>query len=176
MKSYNELTNEEKKERDEQRRKKQEYRASIPGVIETLEEELSEKQKELESLKARYAKYPDLKRHVNRWKTVRYCSASVNDKVTECDIAHNCGCCGDSPLEVWPYLETELGKLYSDPPRFTVGEKHWIAGDAPYAGWKEDFRKAGISEIIISQVSNHFKACAEERKQAVEEEAYEDED
>jgi len=174
MKPYNELTNEEKNKRDEERRAKQKYLSSIPGVIETLEKELNDKQEELKNLRALYTKYPDLKRNVNRWKRVRFYSASVNNKVDKYDCSHNCGCCSDSPLEVWPYLETEFGNVYSDPFCFQVGEKHGISGDVAYPGWKKNLREAKIPENIIESVSNSFKKDAEDRRLAVE--SYDDED
>jgi len=176
MKNYNDMTPEEKNQADKERRAKQEYLWSIPGVIETTEKEISDKQTDLDNLKKLYAEYPDLKRNVNRWKTVRLCSASVNDKTDKYDCSHNCGCCNDSPLEVWPYLETECGKVYSDPPSFQVGEKHWISGDEPYSGWKGTLREANIPEEIIEKVSHKFREDAEARKQMAEELDYEDED
>lgn len=157
-------------------RAEQEYRASIPGCIDTLEKEIAEKQKELSGLKSLHEQFPDLKRNVNRWNRVRYCSKSVNSKVQRFDMSHNCGCCADSPLEVWPYLETEHGNVYSDPARFQVGEKNWISGDDPYPEWKKPMRKAGIPEEIIGAVSMHFKRSAEERKEIAAASDYEDDD
>jgi len=176
----------ERLKRDEERKKQdeafkrikaeQEYRASIPGCIDTLQKEIAEKQKELLDLEALYQQFTDLRRHVNRWKRVRFCSASVNNKVKRFDMSHNCGCCNDSPLEVWPYLETEHGNIYSDPPCFQVGEKSYISGDDPYPGWKNEMRKANIPEDIIGAVSMHFKQCAKERKELAEAYDYEDDD
>ena len=158
------------------KRAEQDYLASIPGVIKTLEKEITNKQKELANLQALYAIYPDLQRDVNRWKTVRYCSPSVNSKVQHCEIRHNCGCCNDSPLEIWPYLDTEHGTIYSSPASFQVGEQHRISGDFPYNGWKEKLKAAEIPEVIIDMVRTHFRAGAEDRKQMAEESDYEDED
>lgn len=176
MKNYNDMTTEEKNKADAERRAQQEYLRSIPGVIETLEKELAEKQKDLNNIKTWYSQYPDLKRNVNRWNRIRFCSASVNSEVTDFDMSHNCGCCSDSPLEVWPYLETDQGRLYSDPACYQVGEKHWISGDSPYEGWKKKLRDNKIPEDIIKKISAHFKADAEYRKELAEESDYDDED
>lgn len=48
-----------------------------------IKTQIFSKQQELEKLEQLYKNYPDLKKHVNRWKTVRYCSKSVNDKVNQ---------------------------------------------------------------------------------------------
>ena len=85
-------------------------------------------------------------------------------------MRHNCGCCSDSPLGVWPYIETESGKVYSDPAVFMIGEMHWISGDKPYKGWEEQMRKYGISEVVIGKISEYFRACVEERKRLTAEE------
>ena len=99
--------------------------------------------------------YPDIWLHTNRWKTRRYVSQMVNEVVTHADICHNCGCCNDSPLEVWPYLEQEGVKVYSDPPTFIVGEKCGY-GDRPYDNWEENLKKAGIPVAMIQKVQEHF--------------------
>lgn len=115
-------------------------------------------------------KYPNLRRFEGRWKKVVYCSKDVNTKVTGFDMRHNCGCCSDSPLEVWPYLETPYGPVYSDPPQFFVGERGFYGGDIPDAGWEAKLRNDGIAEPIIESVAAHFAKCAEEAKAAVAEE------
>jgi hypothetical protein len=130
--------------------------------ITKMESELNEKQTEIERLINLSEIYPDTKKHVNRWKTVRYYNKMVNDKVTNFDMKHNCGCCSDSPLEVWPYLETEYGKLYSDPPCFTVGERSIsYYTDTPYSGWDAKMRDAKIPESIIAKIQAHFDSCKE---------------
>jgi len=108
--------------------------------------------------------YPDLKRHVGRWEKVVYCSPSVNAKVTDYETRYNCGCCGDSPLEFWPYLETSLGRVYSYPASFFIGEKNPFTGCAVAKyGWKDELRNAGIPEALIERASHRF---AEEKDEA----------
>ena len=129
---------------------------TIEEQVAKLRKEAEEKTQEAERLVKLQELYPDLQRHVTRWKTERYYSKAVNGEVTRFDLRHSCGCCNDSPLELWPYLETEHGKVYSDPPRFQVGEKHWMGGDRPYDGWKKKLEAAGFPEIIVGAVGIHF--------------------
>lgn len=100
--------------------------------------------------------YPDLKKHTERWGKVAYYSKSVNGSITDYDARHNCGCCHDSPLEIWPYVITTQGKVYSDPPCFTVGER-CDEGDNPYPGWDDSMRSAGVPQSIIDRVSCWFR-------------------
>jgi hypothetical protein len=160
----------------EELRKKQEYESlhAVELEIEKLRKESAERLIEADKLERLFKAFPDLRKNTNRWNTVRYYSKSVNTRVTRFDLKHNCGCCNDSPLELWPYLETPDGNVYSDPPRFTVGEKHWICGDDPRPGWKDELRAAGLPEIIIGAVSMHFKQGAEERREAAESSNYDD--
>ena len=114
------------------------------------------------------ATFPDLYEHTNRWQHKRWASKSANALATSCDIAHNCGCCTDSPLEVWPYCEVDGRRVYSDPPHFTVGEDTFEGGDRAYAGWAHKLREAGIAEVVITQVKAHFAEQIERRRLALE--------
>lgn len=87
---------------------------SIIDELADLQKEIDQKQAELDNLNKLFGLYPNLLKHTNRWKTVRYCSSDVNKNVNKCEIRHNCGCCSDSPLEIWPYLETDFGNIYSN--------------------------------------------------------------
>jgi hypothetical protein len=103
-------------------------------------------------------KYPDLRKSVNRWSKIRYASAKANESVSSCDISHNCGCCVDSSLEVWPYLIDEATKIYSDPPSFQVAEKNQYGyGEIPYPNWEEKMREADINERVISKVEKYLE-------------------
>ena len=99
--------------------------------------------------------HPDMWLHTNRWKKKRFVSESINSKVTNLDICHNCGCCSDSPLEVWPYYEYEGVKVYSEPPVFTVGEKCGH-GDRPYEDWESALKRANIPDIFIAKIQSYF--------------------
>jgi hypothetical protein len=149
---------------------------SVADEIKKAHEEAKAKEAEALRLVNLVEAYPDLKKHVGRWNKVAYYSSSVNTRVTRFDLRHNCGCCSDSPLEVWPYLETPHGNVYSDPPSFQVGERHWMGGDRPHAGWKQKLEEAGIPESVIGAVGMHFKVDRDQRIAAASEEGYTSED
>lgn len=111
---------------------------------------------ELERLTRLQVTYPDLAAHSGRWNKEVLCSKSVNGLVDKYDMRHNCGCCDDSPLEIWPYLDTADGRVYSDPACFRVGERGYYGGDSPYDGWDHRMHEAGISTTIIECVRLYF--------------------
>ena len=102
-----------------------------------------------------FASYENLKINTNRWKTKRLYTKQVNEIVNGVEIRHNCGCCSDSDIEVWPYY---LGdgindiNIYSDPIPFIVGE-----GDTPDENWQQQFIDAKIPQNIIDMVEQWFK-------------------
>lgn len=126
-------------------------------IKEYLVQKENEINKELENVKfirSLLEKYPDLQRHVNRWKQERFTSALV--VATDCEIGHNCGCCSDSPVEVWPYALEGQTRIYVTGIPFIVGEKNsYEYGETPYDGWEDKLRKANLSEEIITKVG-HF--------------------
>jgi hypothetical protein len=149
-------------------RKKQEEAVTfaVPREIEALRKEAAEKLAAADKLAALLALYPNLRQRTGRWKKVVYYSPDVNKVVERFDIRHNCGCCNDSPLEIWPYLETPHGNVYSDPPEFRVGQKEpFYGGDVPRKGWEQEMRSAEIPDVIIGAVSTHFKRSASEAKE-----------
>lgn len=137
--------------------------SGIQAELDKLNKEAEEKKVEADRLVRLFAEFPDLRKHVGRWNKVAYCSASVNSRVDKADFRYNCGCCSDSPLEVWPYLETASGKVYSDPPCFQVGEKYYLGGSRPYPNWKERMSSTGVSEVVVIMVQNHFESCKRDR-------------
>lgn len=156
----------------EKRRLEQEeaIRLAVPRDIVTLRKEAAEKLAEAAKLEAMLQAFPNIRKHVGRWNKVAYYSKDVNSKVDRFDLRHNCGCCNDSPLEIWPYLETEHGKVASDPPMFRVGERErTYGGDIPYPDWDKKMQDAGLSEGLIGSVSMHFKRCAKEAREAAAE-------
>ncbi len=135
----------------------------VSEVISTLQGEIAEKQREVERLGKLLAAFPDLQRDMGRWKKVVYSSRTVNEHVTDYERRFSCGCCSDSPLEIWPYLETPDGKVYSNPSCFIVGEKHRISGTASQPGWQDQLRSARIPEAIIERIAQGFRDDGEER-------------
>lgn len=131
---------------------------SAADEIQALQQEAAKKQAEAERLQKMAAAFPDLQRYEGRWKKIVHYSASVNEQCTNYDARHNCGCCLDSPLEIWPYMETEFGPVYSSPSCFMVGERDpYRSGDKPWPGWDQEMRKAKIPEAIIERVSSWFR-------------------
>jgi hypothetical protein len=141
----------------------------MDAEISALAQQLANKQTERNAIEKLVAEFPDARSFVGRWDKKVLCSKSVNTKVTDYDMRHNCGCCPDSPLEIWPYVETEYGRMYSDPPCFMPGEKHWMCGDTPSPGWKKAFRNAEIPEHLIDKVASHFELDRQERIKYAEE-------
>jgi hypothetical protein len=137
--------------------------------IEVLRKEAAAKLAEASSLEAMFKAYPNLKKKVGRWNKVAYYTKDVNAQVDRFDLRHNCGCCSDSPLEIWPYLETPYGRVYSDPPDFWVGERADY-GDRPNPGWDDKMRAAGIPEAVIGAVAMHFEERVKAAREAFEEE------
>lgn len=121
------------------------------------------------------ALYPDLKRHVGRWEKVVYCSPSVNGLVDKYEARRNCGCCRDSPLELWPYLETEHGRVYSYPTGIFIGELDpFLGGAVSKSGWREQLRSHNLPEALIEKVSGMFDDEREKAREFVEERYSED--
>jgi hypothetical protein len=159
-----------------QKKVEEDARLAVPRAIEKLRKEAAAALAQADQIESLLKEYPDLRQFTGRWNKVAYYSKSVNTKVDRFDLRHNCGCCNDSPLELWPYLETPGGNVYSDPPKFIIGEKHWIAGDRSEVGWKESLKTAGLPETIIGAVSMHFRKCADERRVMAEDDNEYDED
>jgi hypothetical protein len=141
---------------------------SISEEITKTEKEAAAKLEEIEHLKKLEKNFPDIKKHIGRWNKVAYYSKTINEKADRFDKRYNCGCCNDSPLEIWPYLETEFGKIYTDPPVFRVGEKHWISGSVPYKNWEKNLIEAGIQESVIGAIQMHFEYSNKERLKMAE--------
>lgn len=129
---------------------------TIQESLAKLQAEQDAKQAELDRLKRLAEKYPDLQKHIGRWEKVAYYSKIANTQATRFDMRHNCGCCSDSPLELWPYMETPDGNIYTDPPMFTIGEREGL-GDRPYDGWKRKLQNAGLPESLIGACEVYFE-------------------
>jgi hypothetical protein len=132
--------------------------AKIVEQIASLRADSLKAAEEASRLTALLEVYPDLKRHVGRWQKVVYSSATVNPQCTDYESRRNCGCCNDSPFEIWPYVETPNGRVYSDPPCIVVGEGHYNGGNIPLEGWRDRLRNVGIPEAIVERVAEYFRA------------------
>lgn len=140
---------------ERQRKAEEDQRLAVRRTIETLREEGNQRDIEADRLTCLLAEFPDVRKHVGRWNKVAYYSKAANTRATGFDQRYNCGCCPDSPLEIWPYVETAHGRLYTDPPMFTVGERAGM-GARPNPGWERRIRDALIPETIIEGVTTLF--------------------
>ncbi len=138
-------------------------RLSMPNRITKLRKEIDEKTIEANRLEALFKEYPNIKVREHRWGKITCYTKDINSLVTNFDIRHNCGCCEDSPLEVFPYLETPYGKVYSEPSCFTIGHKDYVETcDIPYKNWETSLKEAGIPDTLIEQIGLHFNKSEEE--------------
>lgn len=101
-------------------------------------------------------RFPDLQKHTDKYKNVRYFSKRVNAVADCCEIVHTCSCCSDSALDCWPYKEIDGMKIYSDPPAIYIGDRAPLNGDLPRVAWKDAIRCHGISEEIVKRVGEYF--------------------
>lgn len=102
-------------------------------------------------------KYPDLKIITGRWNT-KYSSKTVNSIATNYDLGHSCGCCSDAALLVYPYIEDNGIRIYSDPPSICIGRGNEGGyGEIPSYGWEDRLREEKIQENIIKEVEQYFK-------------------
>jgi len=138
----------------------------IEDAIVEKRKEIEKLQDEVDNLEKNSKIYSDLRSHTNRWGHVRYYSKSINADVDEFDSGHNCGCCPDSPLEVWPYKKVDGQKIYSDPPVFIIGDRNsydcdcdndcnceWYTEKA-YLSWHKKLKKHGISKVVINKIGD----------------------
>jgi hypothetical protein len=136
---------------------------AITRVIEEKEASIKAGLREVEEMRALAEEFPDLTLHTDRWKTERLSSAKVNSVASEVLLKHSCGCCSDSPLQAWPYIEKNGKRIFSSPPVFTVGEKNMFgSGEIETPGWEEPMRAAGISEAAIARVRAYLNVCRPE--------------
>jgi len=78
--------------------------------------------------------------------------------------AYNCGCCPDSPLELWPYMITGEDRVYSDPPCILIGERE-AHGARPRPGWVTKLKEANMPEELIQSIKEYFR---KEKQEALE--------
>jgi len=120
--------------------------------ISELNKEVANRSEEATRLKSLSELFPDLCVHTNRWGTQRYVSASANSRVTNYETRRTCGCCVDAPRVAWFYLETKLGRVYSDPPDFYLTKfDDFGSNECLDPQFEEAARKAAIPESLIEK-------------------------
>jgi hypothetical protein len=121
-----------------------------------LKEQRDSYQKQIDELELLIQKYPSVQLHKDRWERCRYYTSEVNSLVDKVQIMHNCGCCDDSPLEVWPCLEVEGIPIFASGIPYTVGYKNYYNGEMPIDGWQNKFITNNINPIIIEKIQKYF--------------------
>jgi hypothetical protein len=121
---------------------------------EQIKKDIDKLQKELSKREKLQKQFPDLKEHVNRWKTKRLQAASANAIATDIELVHGCGCCNDAPLYANPYLLVDGEKIYSDPIQICVGERNpnSYSRDTWDEDWEETLKKHNISQQAIDSI------------------------
>ena len=141
-------------------------------VIEREEREVAQMEKHLKDLSTQRceasetldritrlrSEFPDLRVQTDRWKTTRYKAASANSRVTKVEFRRTCGCCQDPGILAMPYLETTMGRVYSDPFNMEIGEGRTYTYVMEHEGWEDKYRKHGIPEELIQQMRRYMDA------------------
>jgi hypothetical protein len=147
----------------------EEIRLAVSLEIHKLRKDAAANIVEAERLGRLLEKYPDLLMHTTRGRTQYYYSKAVNGLVNKASFQHSCSCgsCQDSPLDVWLYVETPDGPVYSSPHKFCVGQQGPYGGDLPRKGWQTPLQEAGIPEPILDVVRAYFQKSAEEVRETL---------
>jgi len=124
--------------------------------LESLQKEINDKQLHLNNLRLLQLTYPDLNISIDRWNKIKYYSNLANENVTNCDIYYSCGCCYDSMIKVSPYIQTQYGRIYSDPSQFLIGEKNCDGPDLQDNNWEQILLDHKIPTLIIDKVKQYF--------------------
>ena len=125
-----------------------------------LKKKLAEMESEVNALKKLLSEYTNLKEDHDRWQHVRLYTSDINPHTDDVEIHHTCGCCDDACLLARPFKVVHGTKIFSDPVRFTIGEKIPIydgSGESPYEGWEEKMKGANISDSVIEKVRKFFE-------------------
>ncbi len=129
----------------------------LDKYLEQLNQEIAQRQSELDTLTHLKKEFADLDCDIDRWQHRRFKSALVNAQATNFDINHSCGCCYDAALYIRPYLERTINnnvfKIYSNPLTFSVGWKS-SGGYEVKLEWSEPMKKANIASNIISKIES----------------------
>lgn len=112
----------------------------------------------LEKVTRLRSEFPDLRVETDRWKATRYKARSSNTRVTHIEFRRTCGCCSDAGILAMPYMETTLGRVYSDPHRMEIGEGRSYDWVREFPGWEAKYREAGIPEEIVAKIRSYLDA------------------
>lgn len=126
--------------------------------LETLKKDRSSAEDTLTKVTRLGSEFPDLRVETDRWKATRYKARSANTRVTNIEFRRTCGCCSDAGILAMPYMETTLGRVYSDPHRMEIGEGRSYDWVREFHGWEAKYREAGIPEEIVAKIRSYLDA------------------
>ncbi len=146
---------------------------TLEKEIEYTKKAIEEKQKELHFLIELQKSYPDARVAPGKGEK-KFSSKQVNEKITDYFFAHSCSCCNNPSLLVYCFINTPLGRVFSDPASFAIGREEGFAweweyrtytyGDYPLENWQVGLRNAKIPESIIEDMSKHFELLKKEEE------------
>lgn len=85
-----------------------------------------------------------------------WCSTHVVKLAQDCEFRHWGGLRLTGPLEVWPFVDTVEGRVYSSPVGTVVGD---LVGQnyVPRPGWSNTLSEQGFSDQVIQKVSQYLE-------------------
>lgn len=88
-----------------------------------------------------------------------WCSAQANPEVDRFEVHGSSRSAEASPLEVWTYISTLEGRLYSDPPCHRIGEAVIGGfGELPDFGWESFLGLSKINKDLIKKIRHWLEA------------------
>lgn len=150
-------------------------KTTLEHYIDTWNKEISDakrliaKNEELINFREKHKeRFPDLDLHVGRWNKIAWMSKSVNSTVDQFESRFNCGCCEDSPLEIWLYTMVDDQKIYSSPAQFRLGEKDYYSKEyfsdkqiRLSTSWEEYMKSKNINEKLIEKIRSLIEIKSE---------------
>lgn len=129
---------------------------SIKIFFEVNEKQIAKLTKQIERVKKLHELYSDLEIFAKNSKQCGcFASTSVNSKVNLYDMPYEGSY--DLTVKIYPYIITEYGDVYSNPPCFAVGmydSKYHITA---FDNWWKILQNNNISKDIIKNVSEFLK-------------------
>jgi hypothetical protein len=126
----------------------------IQEKINKIRGDIVRAENEIEKLNRVAARFPDAFVSHDRWKNERVFSKIASPLCDKYDWEHSCGCCADSPVKVWPYLETEFGKV------FAAESPLYINGMGNYLRNGFDLSKTNLSDDMKRQIQDFIDLFA----------------
>lgn len=93
----------------------------------------------------------------HRWDKECFCSPRINPIANRWEVRKNCGCCADTIIEAFPYVEENGLKIYTQPSVFVIGQANYGNGIIPTEKWEENMAKANISPAIIGDIRSYLE-------------------